>query len=375
MTRTVVHYVDSAVFGGTERSLLHLMTGLDRGQWRPVLLHPNEPGLRPLLEGARSAAIDTRVVPTMHGLPAALAIPRFREIVRTERPALFHAHLTWPLGCSAGILAAAWAGVPAVVATAHLVSELPDVPTMSIQRSAVTRVVDRYIAVSAHAARALADTLRIASSRVSVVHNAVPLPVREDRGSPDPALRLALGAERTPLVVTLARLTAQKGLSILLRAAVDLPHVSFAIAGDGPDRAALEAEAAQLGVADRVRFLGFREDTAALLDAADLFVLPSLSEGLPLSVLEAMAAGTPVVATAIGGTDEAVVDGVSGLLVPPGDPAALGAAIGALLGDGALAARMASNGLARVTQSFSTERMVREVAQVYDALISAERVP
>lgn len=368
MSRTVVLYIDTPEFGGAERSLLHLLRGLDRGQWRPVLFHPDEPGLRLLIDGAHEAAVETRVVPTMRGLRGALPLPRFRRMVRAEHPAVFHAHLNWPLACSAGILAAAASRVPAIVATMHLVSEMPGAATIPLQRRAVTRVVDRYVAVSAHVARALHDTLLVPSDRISVVHNAVPIP--PPGPSPDPGLRAALGGEGRPLVVTLARLTAQKGLSVLLRAAAELPGTAFAIAGGGPERLALEAQARTLGIADRVAFLGFREDTAALLACADLVVLPSLNEGLPLAVLEAMAAGRPVVATAIGGTDEAVVDGESGLLVPAGDATALARAIRTVLGDPALASRLAAGGRAHVERSFSTERMVRGVTRVYDALLA-----
>ena len=103
------------------------------------------------------------------------------------------------------------------------------------------------------------------------------------------------------------------------------------IVGDGPERGALETRIAQLGLGDRVHLLGFRTDIPELLAGCDLFVLPSLFEGLPLSILEAMAAGKAVVATAIGGNDEAVVDGVTGLLVPPADPEALADALRTLL--------------------------------------------
>jgi glycosyltransferase involved in cell wall biosynthesis len=142
------------------------------------------------------------------------------------------------------------------------------------------------------------------------------------------------------------------------------------LAGDGPLRADLEAEARDLGVAGRCVFLGQRADVPALLAAADLFVLPSLYEGLPVSVLEAMAAQRPIVATAIGGTDEAVTNEVTGLLVPPRDAAALASAIRRMRADPALARRLASGGRERVEREFSSDVTARHVMLIYDEIMA-----
>ncbi len=169
-------------------------------------------------------------------------------------------------------------------------------------------------------------------------------------------------------MLTTARLDAQKGLTYLLDAAALLPDPMFAVVGDGPERAALEAQVAALGLRDRVRFLGYRSDVPELLAACDVFVLPSLYEGLPLALLEAMASGVPVVATAIGGVDEAVQDGVSALLVPPADARALGVAIRTLLDDPGLARQLGTTGMAVARRSFSVEPMVRQLTRIYDEL-------
>ena len=122
-------------------------------------------------------------------------------------------------------------------------------------------------------------------------------------------------------------------------------------------------------MADRVHFLGFRSDVPDLLAACDIFVLPSLCEGLPLAILEAMAAWKPVVATAISGTDETVVHGVTGLLVPPADPAALAGAIQSLLADPEASRRLGLAGRARVAREFLVETMVARVEAVYQELL------
>jgi glycosyltransferase involved in cell wall biosynthesis len=148
-----------------------------------------------------------------------------------------------------------------------------------------------------------------------------------------------------------------------------MPPAVFLFAGDGPERPRLEATARALGIADRVRFLGHRTDVPELLALCDLFVLPSLYEGLPLSVLEAMAAARPVVASAVGGTDEAVVHGETGLLVTPASAASLCEAISSLLADRERAVRMGRAGQARATREFSVDRMVSGVVAVYEELL------
>jgi glycosyltransferase involved in cell wall biosynthesis len=209
----------------------------------------------------------------------------------------------------------------------------------------------------------------VSADKIVVIPNAAKT---DANASPVPRSVLAR-EDGTPVVLTVARLDGQKGIHHLLDAVSAVPNASFAIAGDGPNRAALEAYAASVGVSDRVRFLGHRQDVPSLLAAADLFVLPSLYEGLPLSVLEAMASGVPVIATGIGGTDEVVRDGETGTLVPPADPAALAAAIVRTLGDRERASRLALAARALVAREYSVASMVRSVSQLYDALLARSR--
>ncbi len=192
---------------------------------------------------------------------------------------------------------------------------------------------------------------------VRVVHNGIDVE-RFDRPS-DLALRSTFtgGTERR-LVLTLARLHWQKGLRHLIAAAAEVPEAVFIVAGEGEERPRLEDDVTRLGLGHRFRFLGHRTDIPDLLAACDVVVLPSLFEGLPVSILEAMAARKPVVATAIEGNDEAVADGVTGLLVPPADPSSLARAIRRVLGDAQLANCLAAASRARVEQQFSARAMV-----------------
>jgi glycosyltransferase involved in cell wall biosynthesis len=176
-------------------------------------------------------------------------------------------------------------------------------------------------------------------------------------------------------VLTIARLDAQKGLGYLLEAAALVPEAVFVVAGEGPERAALESRARELGVSSQIIWLGYRDDIADLLACSDLFVLPSLFEGLPVALLEAMAAGRPVVASAIAGIDEVVAHEQTGLLVPPADSLALAGTIRAVLADPARAGRLALAGQTHVSHEFSVERMLTQLTDCYLDLVASRGVP
>ena len=154
-------------------------------------------------------------------------------------------------------------------------------------------------------------------------------------------------------------------LKAAVRVAPQFPEAHFVIAGDGPLRQELVALAEDLGLRDRVHFLGFRSDASALMGSLDVLVVPSLTEGSPLVTLEAMAAGVPVVASAVGGIPDQVRHGKEGLLVPPGDTGAMGDAIVALLRDPARARSLGEAGRRRATSEFSHAAMVRRIEDVY----------
>jgi glycosyltransferase involved in cell wall biosynthesis len=359
----VVHLLESRVFGGTERIALNLLRRL-RGAWRPVLLHsPEAPG--DLRQAALNDGIELIEAPRPGRALASFA--RCCAVVRRLRPAVFHAQRPWPIESEAWLAAARLCGVPAVVTTEQLFPAR--LPRGGVLRE---RMLDPLlhvrIAVSEHVARRVRETFGTPPHRVAVVLNGIePAPYE---ASADPALRQALCPAGQPLVLTVAHLRAQKGLDVLVRAAADVPHAVFAIVGEGPDREALERAIAAAGLGERVILLGSRQDVPRLLASCDIFVLPSRYEGLPLAVLEAMAAGRAVVATAIGGTSEAITDGDHGLLVPPDDAVALGAAIARLLGDPEGAQRMARRARARLLERFTAARMSAEVSTIYERLLA-----
>ena len=369
MIRRVLHYVDAELYGGSEEAALQLLASLDRARWQPVLLHHPEPGLARLVDGAARLGIRTLAAPRVDPRARVAGVLRLRRMIRAEQPAVFHAHLSWPLACKYGVLAAWLARVPAIVGTAQLYVH----PDDSRRARLALRPLGRIMAVSREVQARYARNLRVPERKLTVVPNGIA--VSPTVRAPDPALRAELVKGRPHYVVlTPARLHEQKGHTYLLEAAAQVPDATFVLAGDGPLRARLEARARELGVAERCVFLGHRSDIAELLAVADLFVLPSLYEGLPVSVLEAMAARRPVVATAIGGTDEAVTHELTGLLVPPSDPGALASAIRRLRSDPALAGRLAAAGRERVEREFSSLATAGGVMRIYDELIGHTRL-
>jgi glycosyltransferase involved in cell wall biosynthesis len=372
--RTVCYYTDTAGFGGAEQSLLNLVAGMERANWQTVLIYHEAPGLEPLLAGARKLEMALFPVARMpEGLVGARRVPGFVARLRRLRPAVFHAHLIWPLACKFGLMAAILARVPAIVATEQVFVKFKLDASIYLQQRLVAAGVDRYLPVSQDLARRLRARLHIPIQKMQVIYNGIALTPFE-RPS-DAALRASLNRDSgRPIILTAARLDEQKGLRYLVEAAARVPEAQFVIAGDGPERASLEAQVSARGLQDRVIFLGFRRDIPELLAVCDLFVLPSLYEGLPVSLLEAQAAGKPVIATAIGGTDEVVVSGETGLLVPPADPAGLATAIRTLLADPSIGRRLALSGRARIQQEFSAGGMVRQVTQVYDDLLTRRKL-
>jgi glycosyltransferase involved in cell wall biosynthesis len=366
--RNVFLFTDSSGYGGAEKALLTLIHGLDRDCWSPALVFHPAPGLDRLVEGVAAASCELIPVPRMpHGFDGARRAFRFAAMLRRRRPHVFHAHLTWPLACKFGLAAAAAARVPALVGTHHLVPPFQLRRRERIQQQMLGARVGRWIAVSEDVAERLQALFGWPRGKITVVHNGVSAQSR--RVARDENLRTQLLDGRRAVILVPARLDPLKGHEILFEAARALEGARVVLAGDGPERGRLQALAEELDIASRVSFLGFREDMPQLLACSDVVVLPSLAEGLPLAVLETMAAGAPLVATAIGGTEEAVVDGVTGLLVPPRDAKALAAAVERVLADPEGARRRADAARGLVATEFSADRMVERTQSVYEEVL------
>lgn len=367
MARSICFYTDSRELGGAENAMLMLLGSLDRAAWEPQLLLTREEGADPLAVQAESLAVAVRrVEPLPLGLSGARGVPAMARQLRAARPQLFHSHMSSPMSSKWGNAAAILAGVP-TIGTVQLVPSYEPTRSARLQLRALASRVDRFIAVSRAIAAELGGRFGWPAEKIEVIHNAVDL---RRFGEARPAAREELATPTSgPIVLTSARLTDQKGIHFLLRALAKADGVALAIAGDGPLRSELEGEAERLEIDDRVSFLGHRDDVPELLAACDVFALPSLFEGSSLAVLEAMAAGAPVVSSAIGGTAEVVEDGRSGLLVPPEDPEALAAALRRLAADETLRARLSAAARERVESEFAREVMARRVEAAYERVL------
>lgn len=235
------------------------------------------------------------------------------------------------------------------------------------------RFCTRVISVSHATAKWLIDKRGVPPEKVIVIPYGVNLELY--RAGENPELKQKLGiAPDTKVVGVVARLHQQKGHRYLIEAAraivAEYPKTKFVIVGNGELRAELESMAMQHGVGDHFMFLGFRKDVKDLMRVFDIFCLPSLYEGLPNVVLEAMATAKPVVATAVDGTPELIVNGETGYLVPPADPRALADKISRLVANDELAGRMGANGAKRVKVEYSLEKQVASFQNLYERFVT-----
>ena len=266
------------------------------------------------------------------------------------------------------------ADVPVLLRTEHLPYVLTD-PGQRREHAQAVASVDRLICVS-EAARDSYVAAGLAPEKLVTIRNGIEPVLPSDDARP--RLRRALGISPTaPIILTVARMTPQKGHLNLIEAAPTVlarrPDAVFVLVGTGPLEGELRRHVREHGLDAAVLLLGARRDVPELLAAADLFVLPSHFEGLSLVVLEAMAAGLPVVGTRIGGTEETVVHGGTGLLVRPGDPLALAVSILELLADRARARTLGEAGRLRFLAEFQAGRMTAELLELYRTLVAPGR--
>jgi len=262
-------------------------------------------------------------------------------------------------GAPAGKLAGA-----CVIHTKHGVN--PDLARRVFLRKWAAKLVDGYVAVSVHTAEDALLSDQICVGKLRVIENGVDTELFHPRKD-KPAIRREMGIDTRAVIGTVGRLNRVKNQAMLLRASAPLLRdgAGLLIAGDGPERGNLEELARELGIRQQVRFLGEFSDIPALLPAFDVFALTSDTEGLPLAVLEAMACGLPVVATAVGGVGTVVREGRTGYLVPAGDEIGIRDRISRLLSDNGLAEDYGQSARTRVVEDYSMDRTAREHMDFY----------
>ncbi len=362
----ICHVVSGLMYGGGQRVALDLAAQLDRRPGTSTLLvllgGRVADGFPPIhSEWVQLEAYDGR-----YNRPGSLGhtARALSRVFRERRPDIAHSH-GWDADVVTG-LASRWCSIDHVVHQHILADWASSARPVHRARRLVSRVAlgrpgTRWIAVSAAVKESLRPLTWLPTDAISVVWNGVDL----DRFFQE----ARLADSRRPMIGTAARLAPMKGLTYLIEAVAELDRrgmpCDLKIAGDGPSRDELISLTARLGLSERVTFLGQQEDMPSFYRSIDIFALPSLAEGLPLSLLEAMATGLPVVSTTLSGIREVVESGLTGLLVPPRSSYALANALESLVRSKALCGAMGIMGRQRTECCFSLQRAVDQVAGVY----------
>lgn len=368
--RTVAYIVPASKLGGGNRVMMDLVVRLDRQRFTPLVIAPTE---GPLVTWASELGIPVQIVPGADYVGWLATLRRaahFLWIFQRHRVAIVHAMAET---CYRGAaIAATAAGASRIV---HL-GFPPDVPHL---RASLPVGPDALIGCYDGQAREIGALVQKFRPRCTAIGipNGIDLRRFADGPIAEQSPLRAYRAGASHIVLIVGHLSEVKGHSIFLRAAAEIlrthPKCRFLVLGDETTdhgaRQRYEALSDALGIAHAVTFLGWRADVPDVLRVADVVALPSLSEGLPLAAIEAMASGRPVVATPVGGVPEAVEHGQTGLLVPPGDHLALGAALDELLRDEPRRLQLGRQARRAAEERFDLDRVVKRVQALYDELL------
>ena len=370
-TPTRVLYLSHAfAVGGAEEMVLNLVRHLPPS-YVPAVACIHEAG--PIGLEIERTGVPFKVLGLTPGLRHPFDLLRLRDFLYECQPDIVHTFLL--TGSLYGRFAALMARVPVVIGTEVNVYE---------RKHALHARAERWLMRDTDAVVASAESVRdfyirqvkADPAKVEVIYNAVDwaqLQATVSRDEMRASVEVPAGA---PLLTIIARLTEQKGHRILLDALArtDLAHAYLLVVGDGPLRDVLERQVANLGLSARVRFLGARRDLGNILAATDVFVMPSFWEGLPLAMVLAMGAGLAVVATRVAGIPEVVQDGVTGLLVPPGDSGELGAALSRVVNGDTTRVLLGQAARAFVRPRFGVDGYVNAITALYDRLLAARNL-
>ncbi len=362
MTIRIAHLVTTLGIGGQEMVILSLVQHMDRSRFDPVVLALHEGG--PLADRLRALDVPVEVIGG-DGLSGLALTRQLARRLRYWRPQLLHTHN--PAPHQHGALARHLARVPALLHTKHGRNNITKRTRQFAERVAGW-LTDLVVPVSADAAEVARHDDRVPERKLRVIHNGIQvdtLPVAP-----------VLEPGRPPRAVHVARLHRIKDQSTMLAGvkiiAERIPGFTLDVVGDGPNGEYLRAEAISLGLGDVVRFHGMRDDVASYLARADLFLLTSLSEGIALTLLEAMGCGLPAIVTDVGGNREVVIPGETGTMIPVGDSRALADAVCDLVADPERARRWGSAARERVLSHFNITTTVSRYEAAYLELLGRE---
>jgi glycosyltransferase involved in cell wall biosynthesis len=365
----VTLYSDAIYFGGAEEYLVSLVRGLDREKFKLQAIVLGDPGA-----GRLQSALESYGVEVQHLDPPGFAWrSRLREMTAAfEKLPGDVLHVNLPSTYDAGVSSIAWAGKRAgytrVVSTEHLPMIDRKYKKFPI-KWVFSHYVDRILTPASSNEGFLTRLHGMRAKKIEVIPNGVgsPAPLSEDEVQ---RIRTEWGVEEGEcLVGVVGRLTNRKGHHFLLEAAAPLIEsglpIRLVFIGDGEETDALKGQARDLGIYDRVAWAGLRPDAARMSHVFDLFALPSTVETMPLSILEAMACGCPVLSTIVYGIPDIVTDGETGVLVPPADVPRLREALSVLVGDVEMRRKMGRASRERYEAEFTAELMAERTGQVY----------
>ncbi|HJZ69893.1 MAG TPA: glycosyltransferase [Blastocatellia bacterium] len=364
----VLHLIDSFEIGGTERQAVELLKRLDRERYdvRLAVLRKGGPffnEIEPLFPVVPEFPLNS-----FYDANAVKQLARLCALMLRERIDILHAHDFY-----SGFIGSAGArlvGVKVIACQRHL--KLSNRRVHLGGTRAIHRLAHRILVNSQAIREKIVEHDTARAEKIVVINNGVE--IAEPSAPARDELRCELGlASNVKLIGMVARLQEVKGHRFFIEAAARISRsgvdAHFVLVGDGPLRSEIEKQIDDLGITTRVHLLGDRTDVARLVSAFDLLVLASLHEGLPNAVMEAMAAGVPVVATAVGGAKELILDGETGYLAPPSNAAALAERIAFALGDETERVRITNAARNHIAASFGMERMVESVERLYDELM------
>lgn len=351
--KPILYYVPTLELGGAETQLLHLAAGLDRRQFEPHVWYTGRWG--PAGDRMREAGVALH-----HRAFDSTLTPWIRELRPAVLDSVSYLHTDADVGY------ARMAGVRLVLTRRANMRHWDPARKLRPWERERNRLTDVVVANCEAAAALCREVEEVPPERLRVIPSGVPAVRRK----PARTIREELGLGRETLLLgNVANLKKVKDQATLMKAFRTLSqrfgNLHLVIAGDGPERETLRRLSLRLGIRRQVSFPGVREDVASVYGGLDVYVHSSLSEGLSSAVLEAMAFGLPVAATAVGGTGEAVIDGETGLLVPPGDSATMAEAITRILTSPALQRKLGRAAREHVRRCFSQERMILEYQRLY----------
>jgi glycosyltransferase involved in cell wall biosynthesis len=384
---TVLHLIESLAFGGAEITVSRLVAHLRQGAYHPIVCCFRGGPLQAEIEREGVVVITLNIsrrsilLLPLFLMDLARAVIKLLLIVRTKNVHIIHAHL---------VDSVMLGGIVGKLSGARVVATFPGPNLLPVDRKAGdprnrlrrfvyhtgAKLVHRFVAVSDEVKHILTELVGVSPEKIAVVHSGVDLR-KSDQPMRLESVYANLGLSPGEAIVTcVGRLVPNKGQRFLIQATKEVvryhPQVKFLLLGAGPAKDALTKLVSDLGVEGYVRFLPDWPDTREVLAITTAFVLPSLVEGISVALLEAMAAGKPVIATAIPGNIDVVIPNETGLLVPAQDASALAQAICALLADPGEARRMGAAGRARARNYFSFANTSRRIEELYDEVMACK---